>query len=350
MNLGFWKELKDKKSKKGQPIIVLAPMADVTDFAFRQMIAKWSRMGKKNGGPDVFWTEFVSADGLCSRGREKVINLLKFAKNEKPIVAQIFGSNVENIEKAGALIQKMGFDGIDINMGCPDKTIEKQGAGAALICSPSLAKEIIRAAKRGAPKLPISVKTRLGWNRVEIEEWLPALLEEDIALLTLHARTRKELSLVPAKWEYVKRAVEIRDKMNKETLIFGNGDVTTLLDADKKARESGADGVMIGRGIFGKPWFFDKNISGTDKENKKFTPKVKLEIMLEHSKLFDKYLVKKGFKNFAVMKKHYKAYVNGFEGAKEIRAKLMEAKDVKEVEKMVHDIISSWQKKQPKIV
>lgn len=316
INLGFWKNLK-------KPFFVLAPMADVTDAAFRRMIAKYSRHGEPGGGPDVFWTEFVAADGLAHpTAREKLMLDLQYAENERPIVAQLFTSNPDNMRAAAALCRELGFNGIDINMGCPDRTIEKQGAGAACIKNPSRAKEVIRAAKEGAGDLPVSVKTRIGYNKNELETWLPALLEEDLAAITIHARTRKEMSLVPARWEHVRRAVEIRDAMGKETLILGNGDVRDIADGKQKGAETGCDGVMLGRAIFGNPWLFDAQRGSVALEEK-------LCVMMEHTELFEELLG--CAKNFAIMKKHYKAYVNGFDGAKELRMKLMEAKDAAEV-------------------
>jgi len=238
----FWQKLK-------KPIFALAPMADVTDSAFRQIIVKY-------GKPDVFWTEFVSADGLCSVGRDKLLIDLQYKENEHPIVAQIFGAKIYNIKEATALCRELGFDGIDINMGCPDKSIEKQGAGAAMIKNPKLAREIIKAAKEGAQGLPVSVKTRIGYNKNEIETWIRELLAENIAALTVHLRTRKEMSNVSAHWDVMKRIVEIRNEMKKETLIFGNGDVVDINDVRKKCKETGCDGVMLGRAIFGNPWLF----------------------------------------------------------------------------------------------
>lgn len=325
MNLGFWKNLR-------RPFFALAPMADVTDAPFRQIIAKYSRHGEEGGGPDVFWTEFVSADGLMSPGREVLLKDLMYGKNEHPIVAQIFSSTPENIKKTSALIKELGFDGIDINMGCPDKSIEKQGCGAAMIKNPESARAVIRAAIEGSGGLPVSVKTRVGYNKNEIETWIPELLKEDIAALTVHARTRKEMSLVPAHWEDVKRAVEIRNEMGKDTLILGNGDVTDLAHARTRVEETGCDGVMLGRAIFGNPWLFDENKYEVTRDEK-------LSVMIEHTKLFEKVLG--NVKSFAIMKKHYKAYVNGFDGAKELRVKLMEAKDAKEVEDLVNDFVAS---------
>ena len=326
--MNFWQKLK-------KPFFVLAPMADVTDAAFRLLIAKY-------GKPDVFWTEFVSADGLCSPGRKVLLKNLTFTRAEKPIVAQLFGAHPDKMREAAALCQKLGFDGIDINMGCPDKSIEKQGAGAAMMKNPVLAREIIRAAKEGAPKLPISVKTRIGYYKNEIPTWIPAILEEGVAVLTVHCRTRKELSLVPARWEHISEVVALRDKIAPETLIIGNGDVRDMADARAKAREFGADGIMFGRAIFGNPWLF----SGLRK-NGPATPTVqkKLEVMVEHTKLFEKLLGgkdgKNRVKNFAVMKKHYKAYANGFDGAKELRIELMKAETATEVGKTVKTFLKS---------
>jgi len=330
----FWANL-------SKPILCLAPMADVTDAAFRQLIAKYAK-------PDIFFTEFVSADGLCSAGRDKLMVDLMYSKGERPIVAQIFGGNPENIKSAAKLCASLGFDGIDINMGCPDRSIEKSGAGAAAIKNPKLAKDIIRAAKEGGSGLPVSVKTRIGYNKNEIESWIPALLEENLAALTVHLRTRKEMSAVPAHWELMKRIVELRDKIAPKTLIMGNGDVLSLEEARTKCRETGCDGVMLGRAVFGNPFLFAdlKNFStllhpagGTFRLQNSSIPQTeeKLKVMLEHTKLFEKLLGP--HKNFAIMKKHYKAYVNGFEGAKELRIRLMEAESASAVETITNDFL-----------
>lgn len=344
INLGFWKKL-------SKPIFCLAPMADVTDCAFRQIISKY-------GSPDVFWTEFVSADGLAHPvAREKLLIDLKYGENEHPIVAQIFGSNPENIKSASSLCEELGFDGVDINMGCPDKSIEKQGAGAGMIKNIEKAKEVIQAAKDGAPNLPISVKTRIGYNKNEINTWIRMLLEQDIAVLTVHLRTRKEMSNVPAHWELMKDIVNLRNELGKETLIIGNGDVVDTDDGWSKYEETGCDGVMLGRAIFGNPWLFSKeyiaksNLSGAAapanfsarqpaKDFSQYIPSIKekLEVMIEHTKLYEEMLG--GHKNFAIMKKHYKAYVNGFEGAKELRVRLMEAENAKQIEDTVNDFLS----------
>jgi nifR3 family TIM-barrel protein len=318
MSKGFWKKLK-------KPIFVLAPMADVTDAAFRKIISKY-------GKPDVLWTEFVSADGLFLGGKDALIKNLKFTKKEKPIIAQFFTNKPEMMKKAAKLAVKMGFDGIDINMGCPDRSIVRQGAGSALIKTPELAREIIREAKAGAGKIPVSVKTRIGFNKNELETWLPEILKENPDAVIIHARTKKEMSKVPAKWENIKRAVEIRDSLKSKTLILGNGDVKDLQDARNKVGETGCDGIMFGRAIFGNPWLFNK-------KGKIPTIKEKLKTLVEHTLLFKK--IFKDSKNFSVMKKHYKAYVNGWKGAKDLRNKLMQAKDAGEVETIIQNCIKT---------
>lgn len=307
----FWDNLQ-------KPFFVLAPMADVTDAAFRRIIAKY-------GKPDVMWTEFVSVEGLCSPGREVLLRDFMFTDAERPIVAQIFGSTPDKFFKVAELIRELGFDGIDINMGCPDRNVEKQGGGASMMKNPSLAQEVIAAAKEGGRGLPVSVKTRVGYNKVELDTWLPKLLDMKLAAITVHARTRKEMSLVPANWEYVARAAEMAKGTG--TLIIGNGDVKDLDDARAKAAATGADGIMLGRAIFGNPFLFQGRPLESSPLSERF------RVMLEHTRLFEELLG--DIKNFAIMKKHYKAYVNGFDGAKELRVELMAADSVEEVEKLV---------------
>ncbi|MSR71222.1 MAG: tRNA-dihydrouridine synthase [Candidatus Taylorbacteria bacterium] len=317
--MNFWEKLT-------KPILVLAPMADVTDAAFRIIIAKY-------GKPDVMWTEFVSADGLMlasENGKRKLLKDLSYTEGERPIVAQFFSGRPEMMEGAAKLARELGFDGIDINMGCPDKSIEKQGAGAAHMKDIKLAREVIRAAKKGAGDLPVSIKTRIGYNKDELAKWLPELLAEKPALITIHARTRKEMSLVPARWGHVAEAVQIRNALGSKTLIFGNGDVKNLAEARIKAQETGADGVMLGRAIFGNPWLFSDKIP---------TTKEKLEILIEHSNLFEKLLG--DIKNFSVMKKHFKAYITGFDGASELRSKLMQTNGAKEVEVAIIEYLNN---------
>ncbi len=361
--MNFWENL-------SKPIMAVAPMADVTDAAFRRMITKYSAHKRADGtvgGPDVMWTEFVAADGIVRatpEGKEKLLADLIYSEEERPIVAQLFTSNEEYMEYAARLCLELGFDGVDINMGCPDRSIEKQGCGSAMIKDPLKAAAVIRAAKRGTKMdkpdgIPVSVKTRLGYNEDQLEEWLPAILKESPAAVTLHARTRKEMSKVPARWERLRRAVEIRDQLSPDTLIIGNGDVLSLADAKKKVSESGVDGAMIGRALFGNPWFFNPNrqlpvrlhtlpthgvdrdsIMTEDRNNSSVdyvTLSERLTVMIEHSKLFTELLP---HKSFATMKKHYKAYVSGFPGAAELRNELMASNSPAEVEKIVHHFLT----------
>ncbi len=334
VKMNFWQKL--KKEKEDKPIMVLAPMADVTDAAFRHIIAKY-------GVPDATWTEFVSADGLFKGGYEHLINDLRFSEIERPVIAQFFTSSPEMMEKAARLALELGFDGVDINMGCPDKSVEKQGAGAAHIKNPKLAQEVIRAAMRGATSesktIPVSVKTRIGYNTNELETWLPAILETKPALVTIHARTRKEMSLVPARWEHVKRAVEIRNELSPDTLIFGNGDVLDVAHGIKLCEETGADGAMLGCAIFGNPWLF----SGIP--SSEISISEKLRVLVEHTKLFEQIIGPKPpvgcGKNFAVMKKHFKAYIGGFDSAKELRMELMEAENATKVEEIIETFLKN---------
>jgi nifR3 family TIM-barrel protein len=336
----FWQDLKNKSKLTSEPIMALAPMADVTDAAFRRIIAKY-------GKPDATWTEFVAADGLMRatpKGKKKLLRDLVYDESERPVVVQLFSSHPEYMYGAAKLVREMGFDGIDINMGCPDRSVEKQGAGAALMKNPRLAREVLRAAMEGVADggeaIPVSVKTRIGYNKNELETWLPELLAEKPAMIVVHCRTRKEMSDVPARWEHVKRAVEIRDGMQKtlpekeRTLIFGNGDVADLDDARAKAKQTGADGVMMGRAVFGNPWLFNPKIKSFDVSTEQ-----KLQVMLEHTKLFEELLG--GVKSFSVMKKHFKAYANGFDGAVELREQLMKTENFEEVKKVTDELLAS---------
>ncbi len=351
--MSFW-------TKLPTPFFVLAPMADVTDAAFRKMICKYSAHTRADGtvgGPDVMWTEFVSADGLVradAEGKRKLLIDLLYGEDERPIVAQLFSSVPEHMEYAAALCRELGFDGIDINMGCPDRSIERQGCGAAMMKDPEAAQAVIAAAKRGAGSLPVSVKTRIGYNKNELATWLPALLAAEPAAITIHARTRKEMSKVPAHWEHIAEAVAIRDAVQnipekrdqrplenqcptlenqRSTLILGNGDVRSLDDAAEKAAATGADGVMLGRAIFGNPWLFHP-----ERDASTVTIEERLQVMVEHTELFEELLPEK---HFAIMKKHYKAYAHGFDGAQALRTTLMEAHDAREVraitEAFMHD-------------
>ena len=338
--MSFWDTLP-------RPFVALAPLADVTDPAFRRIIAHHSAHLRGNGtvgGPDVMWTEFVSADGLsCATpdGKRKLLADLRYTEAERPIVAQLFSSIPAHMEASARLCRTLGFDGVDINMGCPDRSVERQGCGAALIQNPACARRIIRAAQKGAGSkhggIPVSVKTRLGYAKDELETWLPELLAEAPAAVTLHTRTRQELSRVPARFERVKAAVSIRDKVCNTawqerhrctpTLIIGNGDVQSCADGRRKALQTGADGVMLGRAVFGNPWLFHPVCTP------EYVPPAKrLAVMCEHARLFGELLP---HKNFAVMKKHFKAYVAGFENAPELRRALAATQSFQDVEAII---------------
>jgi nifR3 family TIM-barrel protein len=312
----FWSKLK-------KPFLCLAPMANVTDAAFRNLIADC-------GKPDVFWTEFVSVAGLLSKGRDKILTDLKFSKKERPIVAQIFGSNPDQMFEAAKLIKMLSFDGLDINMGCPDKAVEKQGAGAALMKNPELALELIKAAKRGVEGLPVSVKTRIGYQKNDYKDWIKKLISVEPAAITVHLRTKKEMSLVSAHWELAGEIGKLFK--NSNTLYIANGDVTSRQQALDLAKKYKLDGVMIGRGIFCNPWLFNKKISSAD-----ISAKRKIKTLIKHIELYEKLLGK--HKPFDLMKKHFKAYIHGFDGARELRNNLYQTKRSNEALKVLRSIM-----------
>ncbi len=361
--VNFWQQLPT-------PFLAIAPMADVTDAAFRQMMAKYSRHTRVDGtegGADITWTEFVAADGLVRatpEGKVKLMADLIYCEEERPIIAQLFTRHPEHMEYAARLCLELGFDGIDINMGCPAGAIIDQGCGAAMIKTPEIARTVIQAAKRGAKSdeggIPVSVKTRLGYNTDQVEEWIPVILGEKPAALTVHARTRKEMSKVPARFERLRRVVELRNEISPETKIIGNGDILSAEDGRQKALEYGLDGAMIGRALFGNPWFFHPTrrlptrltalpTHGVNRDTIMTTDtsaadveyisiEERLRVLVEHTKLFVELLP---FKNFAVMKKHYKAYVGGWHGAAELRHELMEQNTPEEVSSVVEKYLAS---------
>lgn len=317
----FWNEL-----KKG--FTVLAPMEDVTDVVFRQIIVDC-------GKPDVLFTEFTSTDGLISKGREKVIRRLKFKKNEHPIVAQIWGNNPDKYYESAKLIEEMGFDGIDINMGCPVRKVVKRGECSGLIDNKPLAKELVLAAMEGVTNIPVSVKTRMGNRKIETEEWSEFLLELNPAALTMHGRLAKDMSKLPANWEEIAKVVKIRDRIyssDKQPPIIGNGDVMSLEEVDEKVQKYGVEGVMIGRGIFNDPFVFNPEKSLSD-----LSLKERLELLIKHTELFLETWGDQ--RNFGIMKKFYKIYISEFEGASELRNELMQTNSIKDVEKIVEKIV-----------
>jgi len=332
----FWEKLPS-------PFFVLAPMADVTDVAFRQIIAKYSKFARTadwRGGPDVMYTEFVSADGLCHpEGRKRLLLDLKYGENERPIVAQLFSGKVAKMREAAKIVRELGFDGLDINMGCPDKTIEKQGAGAALIKNPKLAQELIYAAKEGFGG-PVSVKTRLGYSSVsEMENWVRSLCEAKPVAIVMHLRTRREMSKVPAHWELAGTYSKVLK--NFRIKAIANGDVVDLADAKKKAEKNNLDGAMLGKAVLGNPYLF-ANLS-EERLQKAVGPlreqsdsyelttnlKERLHIMVEHTELFEKYF--HNVKSFAIMKKFFKSYISGHPQAKELQERLMRCSSAEEI-------------------
>lgn len=339
MQKGFWEKL-DK------PIFGLSPMDGVTDASFRFIVAK-------HGRSDVFFTEFVSVEGLCA-GAEPLLMDFIYSEIERPIVAQVFGATPEAFYKVAPLLCEFGFDGIDINMGCPDKNVAKRGGGAALIKTPDLAKEIVSKTKQGVkewaegkkledfalpesivkivksykPKvkrkeLPVSVKTRIGYDEVVVEDWVTHLLEVEPANISIHGRTLKQMYRGEADWEAIGKAASIIKKT--ETLVLGNGDAKDLSSAQKKVEKYGVDGALVGRAFFGNPWVFSE---------KEVSVSQKLDVAVEHAKHFETVFEDRKFYN---MRKHLAWYSHGFFGAKELRIKLMKAENAQECEKIIEE-------------
>ena len=307
----FWSQ----NNKK--PFFVLAPMDDVTDTVFREIVASV-------GSPDVTMTEFASTDGYAHpKGRPSVERRLIVNNSEKemkvPIVAQIWGNNPDNYRDMAKDMAASGeFVGIDINMGCPEKGIVKRGCCGGLIKEENWdnAAAIIKATKEGAGDLPVSVKTRIGVNRIITGDWISFLLKQDIAALTIHGRTVKEMSKVPAHWDEIKKAVVLRNKIAPATIIIGNGDVENIEHGKKLAQESGVDGIMIGRGVL-------RDIQALTEAPQEMTAADKIRLFENHLKLYQD--TWGDTKSFAPMKKFAKLYINGFPGAVEIRSRIMES-------------------------
>jgi len=306
-----------------KPFFVLAPMDDVTDTVFRQVI-------HANAPADLYFTEFVNVDGLQSPGRSKLMKKLKFTSTEGALVAQLWGLKPENFEKTareiadGTVARELGlrkdvnFVGIDLNMGCPAKSEVKNGACSALINNRPLAKDIIESAKKGAGNLPVSVKTRLGFSEIDLS-WHEFLLSFDLHMLTVHWRTRKEMSKVPAHWEYASEIIKIRDKLAPNTLIVGNGDVINRQQGEKLALEYGIDGIMIGRGVFHDPFVFAKSSpwGGVGEDARKAMLRNHVELFASTWQLQERPI--------HTLNKFSKIYISDFDGAKELREKCMEA-------------------------
>lgn len=292
------------------PFFVQAPMEDVTDTVFRQVLAS---VGK----PDLYFTEFTNADGIIKGGERYIHQRLKYTDFERPLIAQIWGKNPDHYFKAAKILKDLNYDGIDINMGCPDRKIVKNGCCAGLINNPKLAQELYLAAKEGAGNsMPVSVKTRIGYNKIATEEWIGFLLTLKPAAITVHARTASEMSKVPAHFEELGKAVLLRNKINKKTTIVANGDILNKDMGKQIVKTYGVDGIMIGRGMLHNPWVF------SGKKTEDISISDRLNLLKKHISLFD--VTWKDTKNFEIMKKFYKAYLAGFEGASEMRQRLME--------------------------
>lgn len=327
MQKNFWKEIQ-------QPVFTLAPMEDVTDTVFREIVMSVSETGCLH----VLYSEFTSTDGLCHEvGGPKVRHRLRINPTERKllneknvkIVAQIWGTDPEKFYKSSKLISDEGeFDGIDINLGCPVKKIIKQGGCSALIAQPELAKEIIAATKE-ATKLPVSVKTRIGINKPITEDWIGHLLETEPAVITIHGRTQKQQSEGIADWNEVRKAVDLRNSIGSETLIHGNGDIFSYVQGLEYAARYNVGGIMIGRGIFMDPWFFNCIQQERAMEEK-------LELLWKHTSLFVETWGKT--KNFAIMKRFFKIYTSGFPGAAKIRAGLMECNTPEDVRSLLKNL------------
>jgi tRNA-dihydrouridine synthase len=310
-------------NKLPRPFFVLAPMDDVTDTVFRQVIADCS-------APDLYFTEFVTVDGPQSPGRDKLMKKLLFTAKERPIIAQVWGLEPENFRKTAAELVQMGFDGIDINMGCPEKTVVKNGACAGLMHNRELAVEIIQAVQEGtAGKVPVSVKTRLGFNSIDLT-WPALLLKQKLSMLTIHGRTRAEMSKVPAQWNQIGKIRELRDQLAPATLIVGNGDVESRADGVELAKKYKLDGIMIGRGVFRDPFAFAQ-----DSPWENYSKRQRVELYTKHVKLFAQ-TWQKGERPIHTLNKFCKIYINGFDGAKELRERLMAARSTDELLRLLH--------------
>jgi tRNA-dihydrouridine synthase len=295
------------------PFSVLAPMEEVTDIVFREVVS-WCQ------APDVFFTEFTSTDGLCSRGQDRVIHRLRHTPSSTPVVAQIWGKNPDKYLEACKLIAEMGFDGIDINLGCPVDKIVKSGCCSALIDNPSLVRELYQAACEGAANIPVSIKTRLGFKTKVTEEWAEFLLSLNLPALTIHGRTAKQLSKVPADWSEIAKVVAARNRAGSETIIIGNGDVSANSEIAAKSKQYGVDGVMIGRGIFDDMHIF----SNTKPQDywRALAMNEKLALLVRHLELHQATWASE--KPFSTIKKFAKIYASNFDGASELRCALME--------------------------
>ncbi|MEB8099793.1 tRNA dihydrouridine synthase [Staphylococcus xylosus] len=315
MKENFWRELP-------HPFFVLAPMEDVTDVVFRHVVSEAGR-------PDVFFTEFTNTESFCHpEGIHSVRGRLTFTEDEQPMVAHIWGDKPEHFREMSIGMAEMGFKGIDLNMGCPVANVATKGKGSGLIQRPETAAEIIQAAKAGG--LPVSVKTRLGYSEIdEWRDWLKHVFEQDIANLSIHLRTRREMSKVDAHWELIGEIKKLRDEIAPDTLLTINGDIPDRKTGLELAEKYGIDGVMIGRGIFHNPYAFEK-------EPREHTSEELLGLLRLHLDLFDKYS-KKESRLFKPLRRFFKIYVRGIRGASELRHQLMSTNTTDEARKLLDE-------------
>lgn len=310
----FWNDLP-------QPFCILAPMEAVTDVVFRRVV-------RTAAAPDVFFSEFTNATGWAAAGDKATGGRLIKTDDESPLVAQLWGAVPSAMTLLAKHCAELGYDGIDINMGCPDSSATKSGGGAAMCQNPELAGQMIAAAKKS--NLPVSVKTRLGYSFVdEWRDWLKFLLEQDIVNLTIHLRTKKEMSKVPAHFELIPEIKALRDKIAPHTLLTINGDVRDRAHGEELVREYGVDGVMIGRGIFHNPFAFEPS-------PREHTRQELLGLLSLQLDLHDAYEATYGVRRFDPLKRFFKIYVRDFDGAAELRDLLMHTKNTDEVRQLLN--------------
>lgn len=315
MKNNFWNNLE-------KPYFILAPMEDVTDIVFRHVIAKAS-------APDVYFTEFTnSASYSHAVGKEALRGRLMMDADEQPIVAHIWGDNAEDFEKISIGVKEMGYAGIDINMGCPAPNVFKHGRGAGLILRPEVAADLIAAAKVSG--LPVSVKTRLGHAKVdEYINWISHLLKQDIANLSVHLRTKVEMSQADAHYELIPHILKLRDEIAPQTLITVNGDILTYADGMNLVEKYGVDGVMIGRGVFKNPFAFEK-------VTEDHSPLELLELLKYHIDLYDHYTALEPSLS-KPLHRFFKIYIKEFRGASDLRNDLMQTKTTSDIRKVLAD-------------
>lgn len=311
-----------------KPFFVLAPMEDVTDTVFRQIVAKI-------GAPDLFFTEFAFVDALGTKGRKATVHRFVHTEVEQPLIAQIWGGAPEHFYRAARELSSGvygPFAGIDLNMGCPERKIVKRGSCAGLIDHPNRALEIIQATKAGAGDLPVSVKTRCGTDTWVTEEWAELLLRQDLAALTIHGRIAAEMSHFPARWEEIAKVVAVRDRLGVATPIIGNGDIWSHREGLEKAATYGVDGLMVGRGIFRNLWIFDPTI---DPETVPLA--ARLTLLREHTILRRDTWVGR---RFDAQKKFYKAYLAGVPYIAELRQRLLLAESIDETLAIIDEALA----------